>query len=80
MNRSAIAAPAAAFPAPSHLATDGLSLYVEASRAYGAVNLRIGPPDIVPMGLRASFDLSPATARALADLLIAHADAVEVDA
>lgn len=80
MNRSAIAAPAAAFPAPSRLATDGLSLYVEASRAYGVVSLRIGPPDIVPMGLRACFDLTPDMARDLAGLLIAHADAVEVDA
>ena len=78
MNRSTLAAPAATLPAPSHLATDSLEFYVEASPTYGTVSLRIGPPDTVPQGLRAFFDLPPATARALASLLVAHATALEV--
>lgn len=71
------AASAAALPATSHLASDSLCLFVESSRAYGSVQLRIGPPDTVPMGLRASFDLSPDTARDLGSRLIAHADALD---
>lgn len=64
-------------PAPSRLGTDSLTVYVEASRAFGTVSLRIGPPDSTPMGLRAAFDLSPDAARALAGLLIAHAAGLE---